>query len=128
MQVFFIECAELLQEMEARLMGLEADPEPVESINAIFRVAHTIKGSAGLFGLTEVVDFAHVFNVKRNDDGEQWLNTNWTNPENQWNLDNRIVFRLRKSLHFSPAPRGGVLFYNLSIPPSEHFADFRDFF
>jgi hypothetical protein len=43
----------------------------------------------------------NVFNVKRNDDGERWLNTNWTNPNDQWNLDNRIVFRLRNSFHFS---------------------------
>lgn len=48
----------------------------------------------------------NVFNVKRNDDGEQWLNTNWTNPDNQWNLDNRIVFRLRNLLHFSTPLRG----------------------
>gem|GEM_PF-1603304 len=47
----------------------------------------------------------NVFNVERNDDGNRWLNTNWTNPDDQWNLDNRIVFRLRNSLHFSFATR-----------------------
>ena len=38
----------------------------------------------------------NVFNVERNDDGKRWLNTNWVNPNDQWNLDNRLVFRLRK--------------------------------
>ena len=37
----------------------------------------------------------NIFNVKRNDDGF-WLNNNWTNPTNKWNLDNEFVFRLRK--------------------------------
>ena len=43
----------------------------------------------------------NVFNVKRNDDGKPWLNANWANPDDHWNLDNGIVFRLRNSLHFS---------------------------
>jgi hypothetical protein len=51
----------------------------------------------------------HVFNVKRNDDGKSWLNTDWNDPDNQWNLDNEVVFRLRKYCLF-PRQRGGVLF------------------
>jgi hypothetical protein len=43
----------------------------------------------------------NVFNVKRNDDGKRWLNSNWANPDNRWNLDNRIVFRLRNYVYFS---------------------------
>ena len=35
----------------------------------------------------------NVFNVNH-DDSRLWLNDNWTKPENQWNLDNAIVFRL----------------------------------
>jgi len=46
-------------------------------------------------------DNPNVFDVKRNDDGTLWLNNDWTNPDNRWNLDNRIVFRLRYSLRFS---------------------------
>ena len=42
----------------------------------------------------------NVFHVKRNDDGKSWLNTNWVNPDDEWNLDNEVVFRLRNSLHF----------------------------
>ncbi len=38
----------------------------------------------------------NVFNVNRNDDGKRWLNTNYANPGNRWNLENEIVFRLCK--------------------------------
>jgi hypothetical protein len=38
----------------------------------------------------------NVFNVERNADGT-WLNNNWANPTNEWNPDNGILFRLRKS-------------------------------
>ena len=44
----------------------------------------------------------NVFYINRNDDGKRWLNTNWVNPSNQWDLDNEIVFRLSNSFHFSP--------------------------
>ncbi|MDP2786769.1 MAG: chemotaxis protein CheA [Pseudomonadota bacterium] len=58
--LFVVESRELLQSMEDGLLGLEHETEPVESINAIFRAAHTIKGSSGLFGLDVVVRFTHV--------------------------------------------------------------------
>ncbi|AMK76559.1 MULTISPECIES: chemotaxis protein CheA [Methylomonas] len=60
LKTFVIESLELLQDMEDGLLGLEIDPEPSERINAIFRAAHTIKGSAGLFGLDHIVAFTHV--------------------------------------------------------------------
>jgi len=56
---FFVEAAELLAEMEAGLLECsKAAPGP-ETINLIFRSAHTIKGSAGLFGLEVIVRFVH---------------------------------------------------------------------
>ena len=36
----------------------------------------------------------NVFNVEHNDDG-LWLNNNWAKPDNEWNPDNKFVFRLR---------------------------------
>ncbi|MCQ8118356.1 chemotaxis protein CheA [Methylomonas rosea] len=60
LKTFVIESLELLQDMEDGLLGLEDDPEPSERINAIFRAAHTIKGSSGLFGLDHIVAFTHV--------------------------------------------------------------------
>jgi len=56
---FIAECRELLDAMEAALLPLDANADP-EAVNAIFRAAHTIKGSAGLFGLDHVVAFTHV--------------------------------------------------------------------
>ncbi len=62
LQTFFAESREGLEAMEHSLLGLvgAAAAEREENINAIFRAAHTIKGSAGLFGLDRVVAFAHV--------------------------------------------------------------------
>ncbi|MEB0136340.1 chemotaxis protein CheA [Actimicrobium sp. CCC2.4] len=60
LQTFFAECRELLIEMEdALLVVLQSEPKE-ELVNAIFRAAHTIKGSAGLFGLDHIVAFTHV--------------------------------------------------------------------
>ena len=42
----------------------------------------------------------NVFNVKRGGDGALRLDNNWANPDNEWNLDNALVFRPRNSLHF----------------------------
>jgi two-component system chemotaxis sensor kinase CheA len=60
LDTFTIESAELLEEMETGLLELESIEEPEETVNAIFRAAHTIKGSAGLFGLEHIVSFTHV--------------------------------------------------------------------
>lgn len=57
---FFAECADLLREMESGLLECSAQSADPEVINMIFRSAHTIKGSAGLFGLNEIVAFVHV--------------------------------------------------------------------
>jgi two-component system, chemotaxis family, sensor kinase CheA len=59
LQTFFAESRELLQQMEDLLLRLEDAPDDQEAINAMFRAAHTIKGSAGLFGLDQVVSFTH---------------------------------------------------------------------
>lgn len=60
LDTFVIESRELLQDMEDGLLGLEQDDNPDDAIGAIFRAAHTIKGSAGLFGLDHIVHFTHV--------------------------------------------------------------------
>ncbi|MBK8074077.1 MAG: chemotaxis protein CheA [Kineosporiaceae bacterium] len=57
---FVVEGRELLQDMEAALLGLEAGGDTAEVVNEIFRAAHTIKGSSGLFGLDHLVRFTHV--------------------------------------------------------------------
>ena len=60
LQTFIAEARELLEDMEKSLLRLESEPEDAETIGAIFRAAHTIKGSAGLFGLDPVVSFTHI--------------------------------------------------------------------
>ncbi len=60
LQTFIAEARELLEDMENSLLQLESDPENAEIIGAIFRAAHTIKGSAGLFGLDQVVGYTHI--------------------------------------------------------------------
>jgi two-component system chemotaxis sensor kinase CheA len=59
LQTFFAESRSLLQDMEEGLLRLETAPDDVEAINAVFRAAHTIKGSSGLFGLDDIVAFTH---------------------------------------------------------------------
>ena len=61
LQTFFSESRELLEQMESLLLQLETLDEASrqESLHGIFRAAHTIKGSAGMFGLDDVVSFTH---------------------------------------------------------------------
>ena len=58
---FFQECDELLADLEAKLMLLEQGQTDLETINAVFRAVHSVKGGAGAFGLEALVRFAHVF-------------------------------------------------------------------
>jgi len=59
LQTFVVECSELLEQMEEALLMVEQAEHDPEIINAIFRAAHTIKGSAGMFGLDPIVAFTH---------------------------------------------------------------------
>ena len=59
LQTFVVECRELLEEMEEALLIVEQAADDPEVINAIFRAAHTIKGSAGMFGIDHIVAFTH---------------------------------------------------------------------
>ncbi|WGM38332.1 chemotaxis protein CheA [Caulobacter sp. NIBR1757] len=58
---FFQECQELLADLEAGLMALETGEGDDETINAVFRAVHSVKGGAGAFGMDDLVAFAHVF-------------------------------------------------------------------
>lgn len=59
LQTFFAEAAELLDTMESALLRLDDGNQDRETINELFRAVHTIKGSAGLFGLDDIVSFTH---------------------------------------------------------------------
>ncbi|PIW59258.1 chemotaxis protein CheA [Shewanella sp. CG12_big_fil_rev_8_21_14_0_65_47_15] len=59
LQTYLTESNELLEQMESLLLQLDQQSDPQESLHAIFRAAHTIKGSAGLFDLDNIVVFSH---------------------------------------------------------------------
>ncbi len=59
--VFFDEAYEQCDLLESLLLTLLEQPEQkADELNAMFRSAHTIKGSAGLFALDSLIGFAHV--------------------------------------------------------------------
>ena len=59
-QAYVVESRELLQMMEENLLQMEDNGGDPETINAIFRAAHTIKGGAGVIECTFIVEFTHV--------------------------------------------------------------------
>ncbi|MCA0432936.1 MAG: chemotaxis protein CheA [Proteobacteria bacterium] len=58
---FFQECEEQLSALEEGLLEMEDGNTSLDTVNAVFRAVHSIKGGAGAFKLTELVSFAHVF-------------------------------------------------------------------
>lgn len=58
---FFQECDEQLGELEAGLMALEEGTGDRETVNAVFRAVHSVKGGAGAFGFEDLVKFSHTF-------------------------------------------------------------------
>ena len=59
-ELFISESSEILQKMESILLFLELNPVTDDKIHELFRSIHTIKGSAGIFGYEETVNFTHV--------------------------------------------------------------------
>lgn len=59
-QTFFDEADELLADMEKHLLELDFASPDTESLNAIFRAAHSIKGGAGTFGFTVLQETTHI--------------------------------------------------------------------
>ncbi len=59
-QVFFDEAEELLAEMERLLLAVDVAAPDAEDLNAIFRTAHSVKGGASTFGITDMSEVTHV--------------------------------------------------------------------
>jgi two-component system chemotaxis sensor kinase CheA len=59
-QTFFEESFEGLDTMESALLRLDPASVEAETINTIFRAAHSIKGGGGTFGFTAVSAFTHL--------------------------------------------------------------------
>jgi two-component system chemotaxis sensor kinase CheA len=56
---YFEECAELLDATYAHLSAIEEGRSDSETVHAIFRAIHSIKGGGGAFGFGRMVLFAH---------------------------------------------------------------------
>lgn len=59
--MFFEECDDLLEVLSTGLDDLQNGNSDAETINAMFRSVHSIKGGAGAFGLDRLIKFAHAF-------------------------------------------------------------------
>ncbi|MES2624475.1 MAG: chemotaxis protein CheA [Pseudomonadota bacterium] len=59
-QIFVAECADGLDVIESGLLELEKGNDTQETINDIFRGAHSIKGGAATFGYKNIADFTHI--------------------------------------------------------------------
>ncbi len=70
LEIFLDETKEHLQSLSDQLMSLEQDPENMDTINEIFRAAHTLKGMAGTMGYKRMQNLTHdmenVFSEVRN--------------------------------------------------------------
>ena len=58
---FFEECEELLEVLSDGLDAMAAGTVDEDTINAVFRSVHSIKGGAGAFGMEVLVEFSHAF-------------------------------------------------------------------
>jgi two-component system, chemotaxis family, sensor kinase CheA len=59
-RVFFDEAEELLAEMERLLLAVDILAPEAEDLNAIFRTAHSVKGGAATFGITDMAEVTHL--------------------------------------------------------------------
>ncbi|HSF12655.1 MAG TPA: chemotaxis protein CheA [Erythrobacter sp.] len=60
-QIFLVECEEGLEAAEAGLAACRAGTHDAETINAIFRAVHSIKGGAGAFGHSAMQAYTHIY-------------------------------------------------------------------
>ena len=69
LQDYLTECEEYLQQLDQDLVTLESAPDDAELLNRIFRAFHTIKGTSGFLGFTQIVELTHhaedVLNILR---------------------------------------------------------------
>jgi len=60
-RTFFDECNELLHDIEAGLTAMREGTGADDTVHAVFRGVHSVKGGAGIFGFEALVEFAHAF-------------------------------------------------------------------
>ncbi|MEG0004468.1 MAG: chemotaxis protein CheA [Clostridium sp.] len=59
LDIFLEESLENLENLNQGILELEGNPEDKDTINSIFRVAHTLKGMAGSMGFADIADLTH---------------------------------------------------------------------
>lgn len=59
LSMFLEESIDNLQTLNESLLQLEQEPEDIDKLNEIFRVAHTIKGMAATMGFNEIAELTH---------------------------------------------------------------------
>lgn len=59
LSMFLEESMDNLQTLNESLLQLEQEPENIDKLNEIFRVAHTIKGMAATMGFNEMAELTH---------------------------------------------------------------------
>ncbi|MBR1849145.1 MAG: Hpt domain-containing protein, partial [Lachnospiraceae bacterium] len=70
LEIFLDESREHLQNLNTQIMNLEQNPEDMDTVNEIFRAAHSLKGMAGTMGYKRMQNLTHdmenVFSEVRN--------------------------------------------------------------
>ena len=59
LEMFLGESMDNLQTLNESLLELEQNPDDVDKLNEIFRVAHTIKGMAATMGFSNIAELTH---------------------------------------------------------------------
>jgi two-component system chemotaxis sensor kinase CheA len=60
-QTYFEECEDRIGDAEEALSEMQSGSDDPDTINRVFRAVHSIKGGAGAFGFTQIVNFTHHF-------------------------------------------------------------------
>jgi len=66
-EIFFVECEESLAAAEGGLAACKAGTQDADTINAVFRAVHSIKGGAGAFGFAALQAYTHTFETLLSD-------------------------------------------------------------
>jgi len=59
LDVYIQEANEQIEKLDDGLLRLEKEPSDTDILNAIFRAAHTLKGSSATMGFTHIKDLTH---------------------------------------------------------------------
>ena len=63
LEIFIDESEEHLQTLSDCIMVLEKEPDNKDTINEVFRAAHSLKGMAGTMGFKRMQHLTHIFHI-----------------------------------------------------------------